>query len=252
MSQGKRMTDWCNDKTGRAASIGSSASVTEVAVESSDLAGAVSMIPDEERSAVLERFNATSICELPECSVQDLISRTIHQFPSGIAASHNGESLTYQQLGRRSTEIANWLIEQGIGSGHVVAVLIDRGLDALSTILGILKAGCAWLPMDPSHPDEHLHFMVQDSRVELVITDAANAERIPVRCAPSFHVSSIRSHDLDDALPSVAADSLAYVIYTSGSTGKPKGVRILHRNLVHYAVNFPIFRGRGLWVVGNG
>jgi non-ribosomal peptide synthetase component F len=119
----------------------------------------------------------------------------------------------------------------------VVAVLIDRGLDALSTILGILKSGCAWLPMDPSHPDEHLHFMVQDSRAELVITDAANAERIPARCAPSCRASSIRSRDSEDALPSVAADLLAYVIYTSGSTGKPKGVRILHRNLVHYAVH---------------
>lgn len=194
-------------------------------------------LSDEQHATILESFNETSICGLPECSVHELIEKTARAYPDRLAASQGEDSLTYGELLSRSTEVASWLISQSVEPQSVIALLMNRGLDTLPTILGILKAGCAWLPMDPSHPDGHLHFIVQDSRAELVITDHRNAARIPSRCAPSFSFRSITGGDSDAVLPSVDADSLAYVMYTSGSTGKPKGVRILHQNLAHYSLH---------------
>lgn len=154
--------------------------------------------------------------------------------PSQTAVECDGETLTYQELDSFSDQLAGWLAAQGVRPGDVVGLCFRRGLDMVVVVLGILKAGAAYLPIDSDQPVPRVHYVVDHSRVKLVVA-APETERLLDR--PGVTVVAYERGTFVGGTPSgwspvaVPADAPAYVIYTSGTTGKPRGVVVQHGNV---------------------
>ena len=172
--------------------------------------------------------------------IQQLLAQQLSRDPGAIALACAGETMTYAELERRSNQLSHSLRELGVGPEVVVGVYLERGFELVVAILAVLKAGGAYLPMDPDCPAERLQFMLTDAGVTVVITQRKLEPSLPAHSAyllilESWQVSN--EGQLVSAPPNVVSpDNLAYVIYTSGSTGRPKGVSITHRGLPNLAV----------------
>jgi amino acid adenylation domain-containing protein len=152
--------------------------------------------------------------------------------PHAVAVSGSGRSLTYARLDARASALARRLRAAGVTRGSLVGVCLDRTPDLAVALLGIWRAGAAYLPLDPSHPPARREFTVTDAGIEWIVTDTATRTALaslPARLVPLDSDEEHPSDTGDDIRP--APGDLAYVIYTSGSTGRPKGVEITHGNL---------------------
>ena len=170
-------------------------------------------------------------------SVQDLFEKCAARFPDAIAATFNDTSLSYRELNGRANQIACYLRSAGSGPETLVAVCLERSLDMLSALLGIMKAGAAYLPIDIALPTERIRFMLGDAGVKLILTQRSLAVKIPLSKTRQIEIESVLAggrREQGNPAPLGGPDDLAYVIYTSGSTGRPKGVEILRRNLTHF------------------
>lgn len=193
----------------------------------------------ERRRLLVERNNTARA--IPEATLSRLFERQVAKTPDAKALVFEHTSLTYQELNASANRLARLLIADGIGPERIVAIALPRSIDTVVAVLGILKAGAAYLPLDPDYPTERLSFMIQDARPACVITTLQMAARLP-QGAPLL---SCDAPAMRDALASISADDLAdeervcastpespaYVIYTSGSTGRPKGVVVTQRAL---------------------
>ncbi|MFL6234420.1 MAG: amino acid adenylation domain-containing protein [Thermoanaerobaculia bacterium] len=150
--------------------------------------------------------------------------------PEAVAASCEGSSLSYGELDRRANHLAWHLIGLGVSPGDLVGLCLERSLDTVVAILGVLKAGAAYVPLDPAYPTERLAFMLEDSRVPVLLTQQSLAESLPGTARRVF-LDRISGESEEAPDVKVSADHPAYVIYTSGSTGRPKGVVVRHGNV---------------------
>ena len=145
--------------------------------------------------------------------------------------------LTYRELDRKSNQLANYLRNNGIRPGTMVGVFVERSLDMIVALLGIMKAGGTYVPMDPTYPAERISFVLNDASVPVLLTQEALFKTVNVGSARHVFLDSewakIAQQSADVPPPAATAEDLAYVIYTSGSTGKPKGVEISHRSVVN-------------------
>ncbi|MTD55767.1 condensation domain-containing protein [Amycolatopsis pithecellobii] len=155
--------------------------------------------------------NDTAV-EVPETTLPELFEAQVRRTPDATAVVFEGESLTYAELDARASVVAGSLAAVGVGPDRIVGVRQDRSLDLVVSLLGVLKAGGAYLPLDPSYPEERLDFMISDA-------------------APVVVLPAVLEHRAESRKP--GPDDAAYVIYTSGSTGRPKGVVITHRAIVN-------------------
>ncbi|MFE4978012.1 amino acid adenylation domain-containing protein, partial [Kitasatospora sp. NPDC056651] len=172
-------------------------------------------------------------------SVPELIERQTTLTPDTIAVVADGTTLDYTGLNERANRIAHLLTNHGTGPESVVGVLLDRGTDLSAGLLATWKAGAAYLPMDPSHPDERLNTTLHHAHARIVLTHTHQRHRFDT--TTGLHVICLDAQD--DTLATMPTttpntthdpDSPAYVIYTSGSTGRPKGVTITHRGLANH------------------
>ncbi|HEV2637459.1 MAG TPA: amino acid adenylation domain-containing protein [Actinocrinis sp.] len=197
----------------------------------------VEMLGGSERQRVLVEWNDTAV-EYPQAApVHTLIERRAAASPDIVAIrSADGAELTYAELNARANQLAHYLGAVGVGPGTLVAVCLDRSADLVVSNLGVLKAGAAYVPMDPGYPAERLAFMTEDSGALVVVTDAAHAASFPAG-APLLLVD--RDGDKVDGRPAtdpgvdVDITECCYVIYTSGSTGRPKGAQVEHRGMAN-------------------
>jgi amino acid adenylation domain-containing protein len=158
----------------------------------------------------------------------------VRLFPDRIAATCGGEEITYRDLNASANRFAYVLVDMGLPRETIVAIYLDRSIPMLSAMLGVLKAGCAYLPIDPTYPSARVVQTLEDASPAVVITDARLAAGLPpleARVLLSDDVAMSPEADADLLIQAIA-DSLAYVMYTSGSTGKPKGVLVTHRNVM--------------------
>ncbi len=166
-----------------------------------------------------------------------VFERQVRLSPDDIAITCHDGALTYAQLNARANQLAWHLRGRGVQAGAVVGLCVPRSTEMVVAILGILKAGAAWVPLDERYPAERLSFILDDACVSTVITTQLAAARLPGSSECPILLDkdgdSISGCSIFDP-PVDAASSLAYVIYTSGSTGRPKGVMISHANLCHY------------------
>jgi amino acid adenylation domain-containing protein len=179
--------------------------------------------------------------ELFEAQVAQRPEATALTFPSTGSGQREGETLNYAELNRRSNQLAHYLQKLGVGPDVLVGISTDRSPEMIVGILGTLKAGGAYLPLDPTYPEERLAFMLEDAQVPVLLTQAHLVERLPLSRNTQHESRQVVRLDADweaiaqepgdkpksDATP----EDLAYVIYTSGSTGKPKGTMLRHRGL---------------------
>jgi amino acid adenylation domain-containing protein len=184
-----------------------------------------------EKQRVLTDWNATARPRLSTDTVHGLFADIARQYPSDPAIESRGVVLSYAEVEARANRIAAGLLAAGIEAGAPVALLLERSPDALIAVLGILKAGAAYMPLDPGHPAERLAFAINDARAALVIAPSGAA--IPAGIsAPVMQLGQLERDAAPGALPVLDGHALAYVMYTSGSTGTPKGAEITHRSII--------------------
>ncbi|MER5556994.1 amino acid adenylation domain-containing protein [Streptomyces sp. NPDC002506] len=192
-----------------------------------------------ERELVLRTLNDTA-AETPELSITGLVERQTAATPDATALVHDDVTLTYAELDARVGRLAAELTLRGVGAESLVGLALPRSADLIVGMLGIWRAGAAYLPIDPKYPSTRLDHILSDARPHLVLTSANTADVLPVSDVPSLFVEDIDfdTEDFDaegpDTRRAVARSAnAAYVMYTSGSTGTPKGVTITHRDVVN-------------------
>ncbi|HEX5736738.1 MAG TPA: amino acid adenylation domain-containing protein [Blastocatellia bacterium] len=210
-----------------------------IAVNPDQRLASLSLLDAQERRRLLVEWNATAAAYSENACVHHLFELQADRTPEATAVVFNGESLSYGQLNERANQLARRLVDLGVGPDVLVAVCMNRSLDMIVSLLAALKAGGAYLPLDPSSPADHLTVILRDARPRVVLAEKSLLERLSNCEARVITVDSEREltnqqekHNLG---VEVKADNLAYVIYTSGSTGMPKGVLIEHRSLVNYS-----------------
>lgn len=216
------------------------------------------MLGEDERRQIIEDWNRTEYSFPPPCDFVAQFERQVEQTPNAIAVACQGERLTYRELNSRANRLAHGLALQGVGPEAIVALLSDRGIGYAIMMLGVFKAGGAYLPLDPAHPDERLMQVLRESGARWVLASASQLERAQsLFCNMGEGVSSIaREGEGNPAAkltpPTVLSlerllatseglghnpsrrhtpDNLAFVIFTSGSTGTPKGAMVEHRGM---------------------
>jgi len=206
---------------------------------------ALPLLTPAEAQLVRHDWNATARA-LPETlSLPRLIEAQVARTPEALAVvSAGGEAatgLTYAELNRRANQLARHLQAQGLGAGTLVGVCVERSPQMVVALLGVLKAGAAYVPLDPTYPSDRVAFMLADSHAPLLLTESSLRAGLPdfggVMLALDEDWPTIAKHSGDDLLTAPSGDDRAYVIYTSGSTGKPKGVQIPHRALVNFLLS---------------
>ncbi|HJQ68948.1 MAG TPA: amino acid adenylation domain-containing protein [Blastocatellia bacterium] len=197
------------------------------------------LLDGEERRRLLVEWNATEASYSANSCIHHLFESQAKRTPEATAVVFGNESLSYAELNERANQLARRLVGFGVGPDVLVAVCMKRSIDVILSLLATLKAGGAYLPLDPSYPADHLSAILRDARPRVVLAEKRSLEKLS-EC--EVHVIAVdHERELTDRQAKhnlnveVKADNLAYVIYTSGSTGMPKGVLIEHRSLVNYS-----------------
>ncbi|MEU7634228.1 AMP-binding protein, partial [Nocardia sp. NPDC049220] len=208
----------------------------------------IQVLNPAERAQVLTDWNNTHT-PIDTTTLVDLFHATVAATPEAVAVIDNATHHTYRQLDTRATTLARRLIETGVGPDHIVAVALDRSFDLIAAILAVLKAGGAYLPIDPTYPPERLAYILTDADPVAILTTHTIHPTLPY--TPT---KTILTDDIHDNSPNPGPDphdhgneqqpqqalrpsNLAYIIYTSGSTGTPKPVAVTHHNVVNLALH---------------
>ncbi|RZA19862.1 MAG: amino acid adenylation domain-containing protein, partial [Lysobacteraceae bacterium] len=193
---------------------------------------ALDLVDADTRHGQLIEWNRTAVVRTGPITVHGRFERMREATPGSVAVVDGRQSLTYDELGRRADALALQLRAAGVVPGDVVAVMLPRSAEVVVAVLGILKAGAAYLPIDPTHPAQRLQFVLQDAGADVAVVAAHDAN------LPSTIHQLAMAAGTDAAMPAIqpenenGGDALAYVMYTSGSTGEPKGVEILHHSIL--------------------
>ena len=199
----------------------------------------LSLFTESERHQMVVEWNDYQAPYEQSRCIHELIEAQAARTPDAVAVAFRQERLTYHELNRRANQLAHHLRSIGIGPEVRVAISVERSFDLIIAILGTLKAGGAFVPLDPSYPLERLTFMLEDAGVAVLLTQQRLVNALP---APSWQLICLDSdwHEIAgcdefDPISGSTAQNAAYVIYTSGSTGKPKGVQVEHRGACNLA-----------------
>jgi amino acid adenylation domain-containing protein len=196
------------------------------------------LLSDTESRQLLVAWNDTAADYPSQVRVHQLVEEQAAKTPSAIAVICGERSVTYEELNRRANQVAHYLRAHGVGRDGVVAICFDRTIEMVVGVLGVLKAGAAYLPIDPRYPRERRAYMLEDAAPRIVLTETSLRADVPATSASIVMLDvewpEIARHDATNVgdVDATPAD-LAYVIYTSGSTGQPKGTAMPHRALVN-------------------
>ena len=196
------------------------------------------LLTDAERNRLVIEWNNTGMDYPRDRCVHELFEAQAARTPNATAVVFGKESLTYGELERRANQLANHLIRLGASPDGLVGICLERGLGMVVGLLGILKAGAAYVPLDPAYPRDRIRFMLENAEVPLLLTQAQLRESLPSTASRTVLIDSdwpeIVKQSQESPALGLNPENRAYVIYTSGSTGKPKGVEIPHRAVVNF------------------
>ncbi|MEO3808653.1 non-ribosomal peptide synthase/polyketide synthase [Sphaerisporangium sp. B11E5] len=201
--------------------------------------GGLDLLDGDERRAVLAGSSGEAR-PLPVRTLPELFERQVRRTPGAVAVTAPGVTLTYAEADGLANRIANWLIARGVRPDDRVGVVMDRSADLLVVMLGIVKAGAAYVPVDPGYPIERIAFMLRDAAPALVVCTRASGAVLPEdteHVVWEDAVTDMAQCPPTAPTPALRPGHLAYVMYTSGSTGTPKGVAVTHENVVSFALD---------------
>ncbi|MCP5050077.1 MAG: amino acid adenylation domain-containing protein, partial [bacterium] len=200
--------------------------IEEIALNTPADVTMIDLLTEEEKQRILIDFNDTASVYPKDKTIHQLFEDQVQRTPDALAVVHASKRLTYKQLNRRTDQTAHLLHQEGVGVNSIAAVMSERSLEMVIGILGILKAGAAYLPIDPRSPGERIDFMLKDSEAKVLVSwsDGFVVRRLD---ASSERTNKPINHQTNNPT------NLAYIIYTSGSTGTPKGVVVEHRAVVN-------------------
>lgn len=199
------------------------------------------LLTESERRQLLVEWNDTKTVYPDQESIQELFAQQVSKTPDAIALICEDRQVTYRELNSRANQLAHFLKKRGVRADTRVGVCVQRSPELITALLAILKAGAAYVPLDPEYPQARLEFMLKDAQAPLLITESGLTQNLPANAAEIVLLEDLPAQvaleSTNDPEIETTADSLAYVMYTSGSTGKPKGVAVTHRNVVRLVKN---------------
>jgi non-ribosomal peptide synthetase component F len=215
----------------------------QMAADDEQAVSRVDLLSAQERERLLVQWNRTAAWYPKDKCLHELFEEQVARAPDAVAVEYEGEQLSYGQLNARANQLAHYLSSQGVGPDSRVAICVERSLEMVVGLLGTLKAGAAYVPLDPSYPAERLQEMLRDCEPQVLLTHQAalgavgaalQGYAVPVVELDERSVYAEQSpENLSCAQVGLTSQHLAYIIYTSGSTGKPKGALNYHTGLVN-------------------
>jgi amino acid adenylation domain-containing protein len=216
------------------------------------------ILPENERNQLLFNWNHTQVEYPSHLCLHEIFEQQVEQNPEIIAVKFEGEELTYRELNEKATQLAAYLQSLGVQPDVLVGLCVERSVEMIVGILGILKVGGAYVPVDPIYPSERIKFMLEDANISILLTQQHLLENLPKTVDQIICLDQEVSQVSFVFSPSsVSPQNLAYVIYTSGSTGTPKGVCCHHTGVINLMEEFqrrqPIEAGDhcSLWTVSS-
>jgi amino acid adenylation domain-containing protein len=211
--------------------------------------GSITLLTAAEHEQVIVRWNETEAVYRQDKCVHEMFEQQAARTPHAIAVECEGEQLSYAELNQRANQLAHHLRGLGVDSEALVGILLERSLEMVVAVLGVLKAGAAYVPLDASHPPARLSFTLADAGVTVLVTQhhlraqvAGSPTRVLLLDGDSQR-AQIAARSVENPALTPNAEQLAYVIYTSGSTGQPKGVAVRHTAVVNFLSSMAISPG---------
>ncbi|MCA8950591.1 MAG: LLM class flavin-dependent oxidoreductase [Planctomycetes bacterium] len=222
----------------------------------------VPMLDEAELRQVLRDWNDTAFAPeaaRAEPAVHRQIAARVGRTPDRVALRYRGAELTFRELWQQSGRLAGWLRARGVARGDRVGICTTRGIEMVTAVVAVLRCGAAYVPLDPTYPQDRLQFMAGDAELAALIVDGRTAGGAPPAACPRIDLDADGAdiavcEPLADEADGDGAtgDDLAYVIYTSGSTGRPKGVMVRHRNVANFFVGMDRVLGDGTTAPDGG
>ena len=199
----------------------------------------IDMLSEDEKNKILYEFNNTKLDYKKETTIVQLFEEQVEKNPDQIAVVFEGEKLTYSQLNKKANSIAHFLRQNNIGRSDIVPVCMNRSIELIVIMMGIIKSGAAYLPIAVETPAERFDFIIQNSRAKLAFVKSSqnlvDSDVIKIVDIEQFDYSK---YSTNNVYVEIKPLDLLYVIYTSGSTGNPKGVKVCHHNLINFVESF--------------
>jgi len=193
----------------------------------------IEMVSEKEKEKILNKFNDTKVDYPKEKTLDDVLREQVEKTPNNIAAVYDEESITYKELDEKSNKLAEKIREQGICPDDIVGIMLYRSLEMIISIFAIIKAGGAYMPIDPDYPEDRIKYMMEDSKSKLLLTTQEISKKIEDISYIDVEDKQIYERKNVKIEKKHNSRNLAYVIYTSGSTGKPKGAMIEHYSVIN-------------------
>jgi amino acid adenylation domain-containing protein len=201
----------------------------------------LSLISEAEKKQIVVDWNKTDTSYPDKLSVTQLFEKQVEKTPQNTAVIFEGQEISYCELNQRSNQLAHYLIKHGVKKDDMVGIFMERSIDMIIGMLGILKAGAVYVPIDTSYPKERIAFIMDDTKTPALLTQQSLAADLPESQSIILNMDTdrdkIERESADNPPTLTNADDRAYVIYTSGSTGKPKGVVVPHRAINRLVLN---------------
>ena len=198
----------------------------------------IELLPDGEKQQI-EGFSKAETQLYKDRSIHSIFEEKAAENPGALAVIHNGQSLTYGELNEKANRLAHYLLESDVKIEARIGLCVERSLDMIVATLAVLKSGAAYVPLDPSWPEDRLAYMLENSGVQVLLAQSRTIENLSLQVEKTIvfdnlseQLSGLPSDNLDQVATQLSSDNLAYILYTSGSTGRPKGVMVEHKNVI--------------------